>query len=185
MIRILFIVVLILLVGFLLSPFPKSNRPKFSSNNATQSLINAVGTAILTYHLKTWTWEESTPNDPTAKFKKNYLWDLNNDGFIDGRPAEKNSETTDGGFSPALLKTNYLGFLQMVKPTIHKKFVKPNFQLIDAWGNLLRIDYDYMKYPIIGLSVWSIGPDGINGTSDDISYTQLEPTPPVGPAAIP
>jgi hypothetical protein len=158
---------------------------KASDRQATQTLVGTIATAMQTYQTKTWTWETTKPGDPITLYKTYHLWDLNMDGFIDGRPALTSSSTTDGGFSPELLKNHYEGFLVMASPIIQKKFILNNLQPIDAWGNLLRIEFDKVKYSNTNFCVWSIGPDGINGTTDDILSALPKPTQPVGPAASP
>ncbi len=65
-------------IGF---PVYRSVR-KASDVSATQSMVQAVATAMSTYQLKTWTWEtkaakpNATPPEP-AEMRTYHLWDLN------------------------------------------------------------------------------------------------------------
>jgi prepilin-type N-terminal cleavage/methylation domain-containing protein len=64
----------------------------------------------------------------------------------------------DGNFPPAVIKSGYTGFLNMVAPNIHPKFIRKDGRLMDAWGQLLRIRY---QARIFGAStsfgIWSPG----------------------------
>jgi prepilin-type N-terminal cleavage/methylation domain-containing protein len=64
----------------------------------------------------------------------------------------------DGNFPPAVIKSGYTGFLNMVAPNILPNFIRKDGRLVDAWGQLLRIKY---QAKIFGAStsfgIWSPG----------------------------
>ena len=174
-----------MLIGFFIGwPLYLSVR-KASDISASRALIQNISTSIATYQLKTWTWEIPSTNGANPKLQSAYLWDLNLDGYIDGLPAEKSSLLTDGGFTPEQIGSGYKGFVSMVGPTIPKKFILKNLQVIDAWKQPLRIIYDKKKYAPDIFCVWSAGPDGIDGTPDDLVSANPKIIPPATPAAVP
>ena len=143
---------------------------------STTALVGSVATAITTYQTKTWTWQVTPPGTPTAQTRTDHLFDLNHDGLIDGRPAVIASDTEDGGFAPEILASGYQGFVAMTRPDLKKSSIARNLQLVDAWKHPLRIAFAARIYGTQGFGVWSAGPDGIDGTADDLqSWTAATP----------
>jgi hypothetical protein len=143
--------------------------------NATDALVRAVATAITTYQIKTWTWNEGTTSEPIMR--SYHLFDLNHDNQIDGYAAVTASPTLDGGFPTAVIASGYTGFVDMAKPHIKKSFISPQGIPIDAWGRSLRIAFAAKVYGTQAFGVWSVGPDGVNGTADDLQSWTPVPTP--------
>lgn len=137
-----------------------------ADRNATIALVLNLATAITTYPAKTLSWERTTPTGPQRL--TDFLWDLNHDGHLDGLPAVTTSATSDGGFPPEVIATGYSGFYTMVKPTIALRFLSRRHQPIDAWGHPLRIAFAPDVYGSRWFGIWSAGPDGIDGTADDL-----------------
>jgi prepilin-type N-terminal cleavage/methylation domain-containing protein len=83
-----------------------------------------------------------------------------------------NADNFDSGFTGStydkLKRSGYLGFYDMVRPTISPRFLKKNRQVIDAWGNPLRIAFAADTYGSSWFGLWSAGPDRCDDTNDDI-----------------
>lgn len=75
--------------------------------------------------------------------------------------------TFDANFPPEVLKSGYTGFLNMVAPTIHKKFINKRGILIDAWEQPLRIEFGAKKFGTDSMGIWSAGFDKWDGTFMD------------------
>lgn len=138
-----------------------------ADRNATLALVHSLATAITTYPDKTMSWDLTTPAG--TKRMTEFLWDLNHDGHVDGSPAVTTSATTDGGFPSEVIATGYAGYYAMVRPTMALRFLNRRHQPMDAWGNLLRIRFAPYVYGSHWFGIWSAGPDGIDGTADDLN----------------
>ena len=131
--------------------------------------------------------------DKAARTPHTFLWDLNNHGSNPDCPAVPNGPlkyySLDGlpkpisGASPdpalydaafdssvdkQLIASGYVGFYDMVRPTISGRFLKKNRQIVDAWGNPLRIAFAADTYGSSWFGLWSAGPDRRDDTDDDI-----------------
>jgi prepilin-type N-terminal cleavage/methylation domain-containing protein len=137
----------------------------------------------------------AVPYQPVA-----FLWDLNIfDGswnptigkevpvtapkfhLIDGTPALSTDATHDGGFLQPILDSGYTGFYNMVQPAIQRRFVNKKHQVIDAWGQPLRIAFASNVYGSLWFGVWSAGPDKVdydatqaNPSADDITSWKIQ-----------
>jgi hypothetical protein len=141
--------------------------------DTTQTLVDAVATAISTYPNKTWTWSEGTPGGEQHQ-RSYHLFDLNRDNLIDGYAAVTASRTQDGGFSAEVIASGYTGFVDMAKPAIKPSFINLQGIPIDAWKRPLRIAFAAKVYGTQNFGVWSAGPDGVDGTADDLkSWTPI------------
>jgi hypothetical protein len=137
-----------------------------ADRNATQALVEALATTITMYPTRTWSWQVATATG--IEFRTGRLWDLDLDGHIDGTPAVTATATSDGGFAPEVIASGYAGLMAMAKPTVAKRFFDRRQQPLDAWGNLLRIGFASGIYGKAWFGIWSAGPDGLDGTPDDI-----------------
>jgi prepilin-type N-terminal cleavage/methylation domain-containing protein len=82
-----------------------------------------------------------------------------------------------------LVVSGYTGFYKMVRPPISTRFVNKRKQVIDSWGQPLRIAYAADTYGGSSFGVWSAGPDkkdntgpgpdGIWDTRDDVSNDDI------------
>ena len=122
-----------------------------------------------------------------------FLWDLNNSGSnpdcpavpngpnkyysLDGEPdpgparlppAAPNPLRYDQNFVRNVNWSGYAGFYDMVRPTIALRFLSKKRQIIDAWGNPLRIAFAADTYGSSWFGLWSAGPDRRDDTDDDI-----------------
>jgi prepilin-type N-terminal cleavage/methylation domain-containing protein len=131
--------------------------------SSTHSLVIGVATQIATYGARPWQWQ-----DPIGVQKSGPLFDLNNDGLIDGRPGVVASDDIDGGFSPAVIASGYRGFAAMTGVNPGKTSLANNQQPLDAWKHPLRIAHAAKIYGTGSFGIWSAGPDGIDGTPDDV-----------------
>lgn len=129
---------------------------------STHTLITAVSAQITTYGVPVWQWQDSggTRTGP--------MFDLNHDGLIDGRPAVVAGDDVDGGFPAAVIASGYRGFVAMSGITPGKTSLAKNQQPLDAWKRPLRIAYAAKIYGTTTFGIWSAGPDGVDGTADDL-----------------
>jgi type II secretory pathway pseudopilin PulG len=130
---------------------------------ATRALVGAVATALTAYSAKTWNWQ-----DAGDTMRSGQLFDLNRDGLVDGTPAVVASDTADGGFAPEIIASGYRGFLAMTGTAMKPSAVAKNGQPLDAWNRPLRIAFAAKIYGTTSFGIWSAGPDGKDGTADDI-----------------
>lgn len=167
------IIVLCLLLLVIAIGVPVWSPPSIRTKvNSTDALVNSVATAITTYQIKTWQWNEGTSSEP--RFFTYHIFDLNRDNLIDGYAAVTSSPIQDGGFSKEVIDSGYTGFIKMAQPQIKKSFISPQGIPIDAWGRSLRIAFAAKVYGTQAFGVWSVGPDGVDGTADDLqSWTPV------------
>lgn len=138
---------------------------------STQTLVGAVTTRIVTYSTRQWSWQEG------AVTRSGQLFDLNRDGLIDGAPGITATPDLDGGFSAELIASGYRGFVAMSGMPPKKSQIGKNQQPLDAWKRPLRIAFAGKIYGTSGFGIWSAGPDGIDGTADDLT-SWASATPP-------
>ncbi len=149
----------------------------------TRMLVHAVATAINVYSTRTWTVSAPDPSDPTGPRleRLGHLWDMNEppgggpnlmqgDGILDGLPGAAAGPTCDGPFWDELIKSGYGGFVAM-NPNVplRKEQMNAQRQVVDAWRHPLHIAFSVKTYGADGFGVWSLGPDGQDGTLDDIT----------------
>lgn len=163
--QMIFIILCLLLVLIAIG-FPVWSRPTENPIHTTSALVNSVATAITNYQQKTWQWNEDTSGQP--RMKMYHIFDLDRDNRIDGYVAVTDSPIHDGGFSPGVIASGYTGFITMAQPQIKKTFIDQQGIPIDAWQRPLRIAYAAKVYGVQAFGVWSAGPDGVDGTTDDL-----------------
>ncbi|MBN8523778.1 MAG: prepilin-type N-terminal cleavage/methylation domain-containing protein [Planctomycetes bacterium] len=145
----------------------------------TRSLVQAVVAAMAAYPVRSWEVriaDTSGVNPSLRHASYPWLWDLNQqepgdrpgDGLIDGIPAAAADASHDGPFWSGLIASGYRGFAEMAMPNLPESRRAANGQPIDAWKRPLRVRYSGMNGGPGGYEVWSAGPDGIDGSSDDI-----------------
>lgn len=139
---------------------------------STQSLVTAVATQITTYNTKVrlWTWQ-----DGGGATRSEHVFDLNHDGLIDGRPGVTASDTNDGGFPSEVIASGYQGYVAMTGDDRGRSATGRNQQPLDAWKRPLRIAFAARIYGTGSFGIWSAGPDGIDGTADDVTSWQRTP----------
>jgi prepilin-type N-terminal cleavage/methylation domain-containing protein len=139
--------------------------------SGTTSLVEGVAAAISTYGTRSWSYQDGTIRRTVL------LWDLNDDGQIDGNPA------ADETLPQAVVDSGYVGLLDMAQPPVRPESVNAKRQIIDAWGNPLRIRFpdqagltgaakqaERLRFGTDGFQVYSAGPDGGSGTDDDTRH---------------
>ncbi len=157
------IVVMCVLLALLAAGFAVwSSMRGRTAISATQTLVGSLATQVVTYSSKHWTWQEPSGT------KTGQLFDLNRDGLIDGAPGVTATPELDGGFSPELIASGYRGFVTMTGATMKKSLLAKNQQPLDAWQRPLRIAFAGKIYGTSGFGIWSVGPDGVDGTADDL-----------------
>lgn len=149
----------------------------------TRSLVQAVATAMAAYPVRTWdvrVADASSGSPVLRQVSYPWLWDLNQqspgdrpgDGLIDGTPAMAADGSHDGPFWAGLIDSGYRGFADMAMPNLPASRRAANGQPIDAWKHPLRVKFAGSNGGPGGYRVWSIGPDGIDATDDDIQDTE-------------
>lgn len=100
-----------------------------------------------------------------------FLWDLNEDGLLDGE-VDKDLTQANGGKSRAQgLTPPGQGF---AKSTGYREKVDALGRPTDTYALPLRIAFSVEVYGKEGWGVWSAGPDGEDGTEDDICSWKSE-----------
>jgi type II secretory pathway pseudopilin PulG len=92
-------------------------------------------------------------------------------------PSTDTAENFDGPFDTDLIQTGYSGFYDMCQPAIAKKFVNRRHQIIDAWGQPLRIAYAAKTYGASAFGVWSAGPNMVDAQDTDATGSPLDVFP--------
>jgi prepilin-type N-terminal cleavage/methylation domain-containing protein len=130
--------------------------------DSTVTLINAVSATIGGQPQRQVTFHYGTP--PQMAIRP--LWDFNGDGFLDGAPAQDDRfAASDRDLAEA---ANYTGFIGGTRAALPPRNVDAAKRVIDPWDNVLRIDIKAGTYGSSFFGLWSPGPDGIDGTDDDI-----------------
>ncbi len=111
-------------------------------------------------------WDEvsSTSNAPNFGTSPNYA-------------SVAATENFDGPFDTDLIISGYSGFYDMCQPSIAKKFVNKRHQIIDAWGQPLRIAYAAKTYGASSFGVWSAGPNMVDAQDADSTGAPLDVFP--------
>lgn len=153
---------------------------------STRSLVALVGQQIQNYSAPrfVWTTRGLTPGAPPVIHSKPIFamkqpsgW-KNGSGVvinfptIDGLPqppgVASDPNRYDGPFDAGVVENGYRGFYDMTGVTVEKRNVNAKHQIIDAWGEPLRIVYAANVYGTRSFGVWSPGPDKIDNTPDDL-----------------
>jgi len=83
-------------------------------------------------------------------------------------------ELWDGNFPPPVIKSGYTGFMNMVAPTIYKKFIRKDGIIIDAWELPLRIHFQAKIFGTDSFGIWSAGYDRSDQTFRKDSLSDLK-----------
>jgi hypothetical protein len=170
----------VLVVPVLLLGWPSWNAQHRQDPIATtRVVIRTLSAAIAAYQVRTWSWQAEDPLTRLPVAHREALWDLNHDGVLDGRPSVQGGPGSDGGFAPDLIASGYQGPVAMLRPVLAKTALNASGQVVDAWGQPLRIRLEAAGAAgaAPGFTLWSLGPDGVEGTGDDIASGAAEPTP--------
>ncbi|GDY14837.1 hypothetical protein LBMAG53_37150 [Planctomycetota bacterium] len=126
----------------------------------TQALVNTLATQITMYGPAVVT----DSADP-AGLRMRQLWDFDNDRYVDGFPTEL-ATTAD---KDAAQRCGYLGAIDQLKIKVSKNMRDSKGRPLDGWGRPLQITFAMHIYGNSGVGIYSPGPDGITGTSDDLT----------------
>lgn len=153
---------------------------------ASRNLVMLVAQQIENYGVKRWTWSDPTKknNSGNTMLLSGNMFALKQTGqslngrgeripfpTIDGRPPPANPSDRakgaeyDGPFinQSSLINSGYTGFFDMVgAPIDQQRYVNAKHQIIDAWGEPLRIVYAANVYGTRGFGIWSPGPDRVD-----------------------
>jgi prepilin-type N-terminal cleavage/methylation domain-containing protein len=119
---------------------------------ATRSVVLSVSAMIANDARRVWTMVGSGGALTVGR-----MWDLNQDGILDGRPSLENPLQP---YPAGAENSGYTGLVQMLAPDLPKSHVDNAQRVIDAWGRPLRIAYHDSQYGARGYGVWSVGEDG-------------------------
>ncbi|MBA3707312.1 MAG: type II secretion system protein [Planctomycetes bacterium] len=138
---------------------------------ATRSLVNGISAAVSYYRPGEALVPASPPDLPTQKIRR--FWDFNlatttpfQDGLLDGDPDMDPTFTAADRLAARLV--GYRGFLGQSGHAVPTRHCDRNGCVIDSWKRVLHIRFAANTYGSSGFGVWSNGPDGIEGTKDDI-----------------
>jgi prepilin-type N-terminal cleavage/methylation domain-containing protein len=160
-------------------------------SDANPPLADGSPGAVITplaHQRMSYLWDLNHDNGPDCPVdghfpagpKKYYSIDGTPEAFwkSDGPTVTTTSEPKDrrdsfpfAGNSPSgygLFTSGYTGFYDMVQPSIHKRFVNKKHQVVDSWGQPLRIAFAANTYGASWFGVWSAGPDLKDDTEDDL-----------------
>lgn len=165
------VVVPVLVVGY-----PLFTKKRLSPIQATMALVATMRTGIAAYQTTTWSWQTDSADGPVTH--REPLWDLNHDGLLDGRPSVGGGPGSDGGFPPEVIASGYRGAVEMLRPELKRFDLNASGQVVDSWGHPLRIAYAAQAYGTLGFGIWSLGPDGVEHTRDDITSWEPAAAPP-------
>jgi type II secretory pathway pseudopilin PulG len=126
----------------------------------TQALVNTLATQITMYGPAVVT----DSADP-AGLRLRKLWDFDGDQLVDGYPTEL-AATAD---KEAAQRCGYLGAIDQLNLKVPKNMRDRQGRPLDGWGRPLHITFAMQVYGNSGIGIYSLGPDGIAGTSDDLT----------------
>lgn len=131
--------------------------------DSARTLVTAVAAAIGGHPTR-----QVTIPLADGRMRVHALWDMNADGWLDGEPAL--DDRFDAATRTLAAGVGYRGFLGTTRAALPPRNVDPDTKrVIDPWGNVLRIDLKAETYGSSFFGLWSPGPDGIDGTEDDIT----------------
>lgn len=143
----------------------------------TRATVDAMMAAIAAAGSRTVT---IMVNDKLTTFRR---FDVDGDGLLDPHP-EDGTIALPGTILTALVAQGYVGPVAELKPSIPAARIDDTGQVIDSWGNPIRIarlskadEPRLAKLPAKGAdaaALWSAGPDGVDGTDDDIRSWETE-----------
>jgi len=157
--------------------FPVYHMREKAKLASTRVLVETVCTAIANYPQTYWTVVIPPSGGNPALTRVGRMWDMNSgatmfvgDGILDGYvgPTAAATATNDGPFDPLLIASGYTGFLNMTQAPVAKRYVNAQGQIVDDWKNPLHIAFGSATYGPSGVGIWSLGPDGVTNTADDI-----------------
>lgn len=144
----------------------------------TRATVDAMMAAIAAAGSRTVTIMDST--DKLITFRR---FDVDGDGLLDPHP-EDGTIALPGTILTALVDQGYVGPVAELKPSIPAARIDDTGQVIDSWGNPIRIarlskadEPRLAKLPAKGAdaaALWSAGPDGVDDTDDDIRSWETE-----------
>ncbi|MBA2480976.1 MAG: type II secretion system protein [Planctomycetes bacterium] len=140
---------------------------------ATKDLVMGVASAVSYYQQREVLVPAlAVPGLPPQQIRR--YWDFNlespqqpkYDYILDGDP------DLDPGFSVsdrgAARNVSYRGFLGMTGHAVPRRHVDAFSRLVDSWKRPLHIRFAMRTYGSAWYGIWSDGPDGREGTPDDI-----------------
>ncbi|TVR47758.1 MAG: prepilin-type N-terminal cleavage/methylation domain-containing protein [Planctomycetota bacterium] len=128
---------------------------------ASEGLVQSVATAIVNHQGRYWQFLDQ------GQLRSVPIFDVNRDGLLDGDPVRINA-VNPNTYSASLVASEYPGFLGLTGVGLPRRNVNELGQVVDSWGQALRIAFDAQRYGANRFGIWSIGPDGVDGTIDDI-----------------
>lgn len=149
-----------------------------SRRRGTLALVEALTAAIAAYGQRDLTVPNGSGFRTFAP-----LFNLNHnralpvaqrDNRIDGSPATSEDAAHEGGFDPLIVASGYAGAVATLKLPLPASRLNARRQPIDFWGHPLRIEFHPTDYGTRGFRIWSPGPDGVDGTADDLPRADLQ-----------
>lgn len=154
--------------------------------------VSLISGAIAAHPTRTWAKQIPVPKSgPPSHYEQAHfvLWDMDRDSILDGTVLSDESlrETKDDKADLAdetKIPYDYRGFVETTRFRHNPKDLDPSGRLIDPWGNPYRVamrlnEPDPAVWNArfgggttgqdLWYAVWSCGPDGKDGTKDDIT----------------
>lgn len=125
--------------------------------SGTQQLVNGVAVAVQGQQASMVT---------LADGRLARVWDIDGDRVIDGDPRIADADHPN---LATVAPPSYTGFLAMTGFDAPAWAADPRRHVIDRWKRPLRIAWSAKDYGAHGFGIWSLGPDGLDGTADDIT----------------
>lgn len=126
----------------------------------TQALVNTLATQMTMYGPQVVT----DGADPSGT-RLRQLWDFDGDGLVDGDP----ERFFDSAAVAAAQRCGYRGAIEQLSLKLAKSLRDAAGRPIDGWGRPIQITFAMHVYGNSGIGIFSKGPDGIAGTSDDLT----------------
>jgi prepilin-type N-terminal cleavage/methylation domain-containing protein len=144
---------------------------KSAEISASRTLVNGIASAISYYRPGEILVPKSLPDLPAEKIRR--FWDFNRlaaapfqDGLLDGDPGLDPAFTASDRIAADLV--GYRGFLGQTGHAVPTRHCDRYGRVIDSWKHVLHVRFAADTYGASNFGVWSDGPDGIEGTKDDL-----------------
>lgn len=128
--------------------------------SSTQALINTLTTQMVMYGSPV-VIDGADPAGPRMR----RLWDFDGDHQVDGDPSLFAIEAD----ITAAARCGYRGPVKQLSLHISKSMLDGSGRPLDGWKRPLQIAFALQTYGATGFGLFSLGPDGRQGTDDDLT----------------
>ena len=128
--------------------------------SSTQALINTLTTQMVMYGSPV-VIDGADPGGPRMR----RLWDFDGDHQVDGDPSTFAIQAD----ADAAARCGYRGPVKQLNLQISKSMLDVSGRPLDGWKRPLQIAFALQTYGATGFGIFSLGPDGLPGTNDDLT----------------